>query len=122
MFVFLLPPKNEVWGKVIFLHLSVILFTGGGVPGPRGGLVPEGGGMPGPGGVCSWGVPGPGGGLLLGGAWSWGGLLRGCVPGPGGWCLVETPPPRLLLLAVRILLECILVKGKESLTNLLLTK
>ena len=29
----LLPPANEVWGKVISLHLSVILFTGGGVPG-----------------------------------------------------------------------------------------
>ena len=28
----LLSPSNEVWGKVIFLHLSVILFTGG-VPG-----------------------------------------------------------------------------------------
>ena len=28
-----LPPANEVWGKVIFLHLSVILFTGGGLPG-----------------------------------------------------------------------------------------
>ena len=28
--VFLLPPANEVWGKVIFLHLFVILFTGGG--------------------------------------------------------------------------------------------
>ena len=26
----LLPPANEVWGNVIFLHLSVILFTGGG--------------------------------------------------------------------------------------------
>ena len=25
----LLPPTNEVWGKVIFLHLSVILFTRG---------------------------------------------------------------------------------------------
>ena len=24
-----LPPANEVWGKVIFLHLFVILFTGG---------------------------------------------------------------------------------------------
>ena len=24
-----LPLANEVWGKVIFLHLSVILFTGG---------------------------------------------------------------------------------------------
>ena len=27
-----LPPANEVWGKVIFLHLFVILFTGGGLP------------------------------------------------------------------------------------------
>ena len=27
----LLPPANDVWGKVMFLHLSVILFTGGGV-------------------------------------------------------------------------------------------
>ena len=26
---YLLPPANEVWGKVIFLHLFVILFTGG---------------------------------------------------------------------------------------------
>ena len=23
------PPANEVWGKVVFLHLFVILFTGG---------------------------------------------------------------------------------------------
>ena len=28
----LLPPANEVWGKVIFLHLSVILFTGSRYP------------------------------------------------------------------------------------------
>ena len=27
-----LPPANEFWGKVIFLHLSVILFTGGCYP------------------------------------------------------------------------------------------
>ena len=59
----------EVWGKVIFLHLFVILFTGGS-------LVP---GVHGPGGAWSGGVPG--------GAWSWG------VHGPGG-CLVETLPPR----------------------------
>ena len=26
-----LQPANEVWGKVMFLHLCVILFTGGGV-------------------------------------------------------------------------------------------
>ena len=25
-----LPPANEVWGKVIFLQVCVILFTGGG--------------------------------------------------------------------------------------------
>ena len=40
-----LPPANEVWGKVIFLHLSVILFTGGGevpgkVPRPPGRYTP----------------------------------------------------------------------------------
>ena len=43
--VFFLPPANEVWGKVIFLHLSVILFTGGGVPGqvlPPGQVHPSG--------------------------------------------------------------------------------
>ena len=63
---------NEV-AKVMFLHVSVILSTGGvpapggrcswskggvsalgGVPGPRG--VPGLGGVPGPRGVCSWGV------------------------------------------------------------------
>ena len=31
---FSLPPANEVWGKVMFLHLSVILFT-------RGGALPD---------------------------------------------------------------------------------
>ena len=30
--LYLLPPTNEAWGKVIFLHLFVILFTGGGLP------------------------------------------------------------------------------------------
>ena len=68
----LLPPANEVWGKIIFLHLSVILFT--------------------------WGGGGEGGGCLVpGGVWSWVCLLRGGgvpvprgVPAPGG-CLVETP-------------------------------
>ena len=42
-----LPPANEVWGKVMFLHLSVILFTGGGsrwvyLGGGEGGLCPGG--------------------------------------------------------------------------------
>ena len=49
-----------------------------------------------PGEVCSWGVPGPGGVCCWGGAWS------GGVP-------CGDPPGRLLLRAVRILLECILV-------------
>ena len=30
--MYLLLPANEVWGKVIFLHLFVILFTMGGLP------------------------------------------------------------------------------------------
>ena len=64
VFCIFLPPANEVWGKVICLHLSVILSTSGG-----------GGGLPG--------------------------------PGEG---LVENPTRRLLLRAVRILLECILVE------------
>ena len=41
-----LPPENGVWGKVMFLHVSVILFTRSGVPasGPMfllGGLPPR---------------------------------------------------------------------------------
>ena len=54
LFLFL-PPANEVWGKVIFLHLFVILFTG------------EGG--------C----------LVLGGAWSGGSGPRGAWSGAGAW-------------------------------------
>ena len=80
----LLPPANEVWGKVIFLHQFVILFTGGAcVVAPGGGhawLLLGGhawllwGGMHG----CSWGVcvVAPGGhAWLLGGA---------CMVAPGG--------------------------------------
>ena len=80
-----LPPANEVWGKVIILHLFVILFMG----------------------VCawSWGVPGARGcAWSWGCAWSGGCLLPGRVPAPRGvcsWgggacsegCLVETPQP-----------------------------
>ena len=69
-----LPPANEVWGKVIFLHLFVILFRGG---------------VPGSGGVCSrgvGGVPGPGGSAPRGSAWSGGGAGRG-----GAWW--RFPPP-----------------------------
>ena len=54
------------------------------------------------------GLPGPGeGGLLRGVCLVPGGSAPGGVPGPR--CLVETPLGRLLLRAVRILLECILV-------------
>ena len=75
----LLPPANEVWGKVIFLHLFVILFTGGGMHGCSGG----GGGMNG----CSWGVhawllQGDGGHAWL--LWGEGGM-HGCY---GGVCVV----------------------------------
>ena len=66
-----LPPANEVWGKVIFLHLSVILFTGW-VPGPGGCLVP--------GGTWSWRVCSGGGG-----AWSWGVCSEECLV-PEGVC------------------------------------
>ena len=45
--------------------------------------------------------------LFTGGGWSGGGLLLGGAWSRGGGCLVETPPGRLLLWAVRILLECI---------------
>ena len=57
------------WGKAMFLHVSVILFTGG-VPGPGGAWSR---------GICSlggllWeGVPAPGGACSRGGAWSGGG-------------------------------------------------
>ena len=53
----------------------------------------------------------PGGCLIPGGSAPRG----GGVPGPGG-CLVETPPGRPLLRAVRILLECILVYINIDLT------
>ena len=57
----LLPPANEVWGKVIFLHLFVILFTGG---------------VWSQGGACSWGGLIPEGCLLQGRPWSQGGASR----------------------------------------------
>ena len=55
--------RNEVVAKVIFLHLFVILFTGG-VSAPGGGLLT--GGVSVPGGVCFGWVSAPGGGLLWG--------------------------------------------------------
>ena len=71
-----LPPANEVWGKVMFLHLCVMQFTGGGVSVPAcitghmtrgslsGGISVQGGSLSGgslskgglcPGGLCSGG-------------------------------------------------------------------
>ena len=79
-----LPPANEVLGKIICLQVCVY---------------PQGGG-----GACSGGS-GPGGCLLRGvpalGGLVWGYLVWGV---PGG-----DTPQRLLLRAVRIVLECILV-------------
>ena len=80
-----LPPANEVWGRVIFLHLFVILFTGEGAwsqggPGPGGVPAPRGE-VPGWG-VCSQGGCLVSGGCLLpGGAWS----LGGCLVLGGAW-------------------------------------
>ena len=72
-FTIFLPPANEVWGKVIFLHQFVILFTRGGVRGCSGGacMVAPGGHMRG----CS------GGGMC---GCSKGGMC-GCL---GGACMV----------------------------------
>ena len=103
------------WGKVMFLHVSVILFTGvlsqhalqvvsqHALQQVLGGAIP----------ACI------AGGILaclaagLRGVCSGGGLLP--EVSAGGGCLEETPPGRLLLRAVRILLECILVFFSSSL-------
>ena len=67
-----LPPANEVWGKVIFLHQFVILFTGGAC------MVAWGACMVAPGGHA-W--------LLRGGMRGCsGGGMRGCSGGPA-WLL-----------------------------------
>ena len=74
-------PANEVWGKVIFLHLFVILFTGGGCVWSRGVCLVWGGAL-------SWGVCLVSGAAWSGGAvWSRGVCSRGCLV-PGGVCLV----------------------------------
>ena len=65
-FDILLPPANEVWGKVIFslacvknsFHGGGAWSQGGWVPGPRGSLV-LGEGVPGPVWVYFWGVWSP---------------------------------------------------------------
>ena len=111
LFMKILPscyhPQTK-FAKVMFLHQYVILFTGGCLgPHPRGRL----GGLAGGRGLG----PHPGGG---GWGSGWGGKCPG--PHPGGTqahggvsqhALRQTPTPsiRLLLRAVRILLECLLV-------------
>ena len=94
IFLYLITVRNEV-AKVMFLHVSVILFTGGGVLSQHalqvvsqhalqqggllwGGCLFQGGSAPG--GVCSQGVP------------ALGGLLPVGVPAPRG--SVEPPPPK----------------------------
>ena len=70
----LLPPANEVWGKVIFLHQFVILFKGG-VCGWQGACVAKGG-------MCGERVVRGKGGVRG----------EGCVCGEGGVCMVCTTP------------------------------
>ena len=105
------------WGKVMFLHVCVILFTGGLLSQHALQQVSGGGDIPAciAGGIAACLAAGLPGGVCCRGA-----LLGGSPPGglfPGG-CLVETPPRQLLLRAVRILLECILVSIKNVFKNL----
>ena len=125
--------RNEVLAKVIFLHLSVILFTGGGTwPGtPLGRYTPL------PGRYTPWQVhppgqvhpsgqvhPPPGQVHPLAGTPPWAGTppLAGTPPGqvhpPGRYTPRAGPPPppgnsrlgnTVNVRPVRILLECILV-------------
>ena len=98
-----LPSANEVWGRVIFLHLSVILFTGG-VPGqvhppgryPPGQVHPPGSQY------TPWQVPPPGKYT----PWQVHPLGR-YPPNSACWVMVNKR-------AVRILLECILVLAIRS--------
>ena len=113
--------RNEVLAKVMFLHVSVILLTGG-VAAFGGGACLGGGGVPALGGPA-WrgGLPGGGvpawGGCLPGGmpAWRggclpWGGVCLGGVPAWRRGHLTRHPPPNTVnARPVRILLECILV-------------
>ena len=99
----LLPPAN-LRRLCFYTCLSVILFTGRGVPG-----VP-GGGASAPRGCLVLGGLLPVGCLVPGGAYSWGVSARGGTSAPRWGCLVPggVCSGGLLLRAVRILLECIL--------------
>ena len=103
--IVLLPPATKL-GKIMFSHLSVILFTG--VVSFQGGL------------SVQWGLCPVGslsGGLCPGWVSVWGSLSRGSlsrgvsVQEGGGLC--QEDPPYGNVRAVRILLECILVTSKK---------
>ena len=89
-----LPPANEVWGKVMFLHLCVILFTCGGVclqgVSIQGeGFYNWGGGSSSSGGsasrsVCIWGGSVSRGFCIQGGSASRGVCIQGGVYLHGG--------------------------------------
>ena len=80
----LLPPANEVWGKVIFLHLFVILFTGGHVW-LWGGMCGCWGACMAVGDICGcWGVCMVGGHAWLRGACIVAGNICGCWGGVRG--------------------------------------
>ena len=89
-----LPPANEVWGKVIFSKVSVILFTKS---------------ASGRGHVCLKGWSASSGSAYRGGMHLGGGALH-----PGG--LGRPPGLHTGIGAVRILLECFLVVGLLMLT------
>ena len=95
-----LPPGNEVWGKVMFLHVSVILFTGGEYlgrypPGRYTRYTPRQ-------------VHPPGGYTRPQDRYTPGQVPpAGTPPGNACWDMVNKG-------AVRILLECILVKQNVS--------
>ena len=117
---FLLPPANEVWGKVIFLHVSVILLTGGStwVGTPRGRYTPLGRYTP------QAGTP-PGQVHPLDRYTPWTGTPPRQVHPPGQVHLPPGTPPgnacwdMVNKRMVRILLECILVFNENSIVSVI---
>ena len=92
-----LPPANEVWGNVIFLHLSVILFTGGGstwAGTPPRQVHPPGRYTPLPGQVHPLGRYNPPAGTPWGGKLPWAGTPPQAGTSPGRYTpgQVHTPP------------------------------
>ena len=105
----LLPPANEVWGKVMFLLASAILFTGkvlflGGST-SRGGLHPGGLHQGGRLGILPWVCLRGGGGLHPGGVRQTPSEIHGI------------PRDTVNKRAVGILLECFLAKNIKRLNS-----